>query len=68
MRVVTLETTVGKDGIAHIPNLPPGERVQVTILASSPAVEPTHSLRGTPFRLDKPFDPMIPEDEWDSLL
>ncbi len=64
-----VETTLQQDGKLLLDNLPfhAGETVEIIILAAPARVQPQYrySLRGTPVRYDRPFEP-VAQDEWDA--
>lgn len=71
MQAYRLESVIEPDGKLTLQNLPlpEGERVEVIILVS-PAIEKTgkYPLRDTaPYRYDDPFEPAIPEEDWEAL-
>lgn len=65
-----VETTLQQDGTLTLEHLPflAGQCVEVIILPQpeiARTVEP-YSLRGTPFRYDRPTEP-VAEEEWEAL-
>jgi len=67
MEAIKLETVIETDGVISVAELKAGERVEVIVLRHIPPRIKSYPLRGTPSRFDNPFDPAIPEDEWDSF-
>lgn len=67
METQEIEITVQDDGLLIIKNLPPGEKVKVTIEfpKSLPASSNRYPLHGTPFRYDDPTQPVVVED-WEA--
>ena len=64
------EVTLSEDGVVTLHGVPfrRGDSVEVIILLTCPAV-PAKALRpleGTPFTLIAPFDPAVPEDDWEA--
>ncbi len=65
-----IETTLERDGTLTLEHLPfrAGQSVEVIILprsAEAKAADP-YPLHGTPFRYDRPTDP-VAEEDWDAL-
>jgi hypothetical protein len=69
-RAHRVETTLQENGRLTLESLPlqAGQRVEVIILPrpNGPGPGDPESLRGTPVRYDRPFEP-VAVDEWDSL-
>lgn len=73
MQAYRVETTVQPNSTLTLDNLPfhAGEKVEVIILAN-PAAERLqadeinlHPLRGTPVIYHDPFEPAVPDSDWD---
>ena len=47
--------------------LPNGLRVVIAVHEGATKSVETRSLRGTPYRLDEPFEPAVPEEDWDVI-
>jgi len=70
MEAIRVETTVQPNGRVVIENLPfeEGKEVEVIVLEpnlSRKSKSDLHPLRGTPYRYDDPFSPLISLEEWD---
>lgn len=70
MNAHRIETTLVEDRKLRLDDLPfaAGAVVEVIILerqASSAADPVDYPLRGKPVYYDRPFDPAVPEDDWD---
>jgi hypothetical protein len=65
-----IETTLDQDGRLTLEHLPfrAGQSVEVIILPRSEAAKAAdpYPLRGTPFRYDRPTEP-VAEEDWDAL-
>jgi hypothetical protein len=64
-----IETVLSEDGKLTLDNLPfrAGQTVEVIVLpASRSASPPSHPLRGTVLRYDRPTDP-IADTDWGAL-
>ena len=64
------ETVLTEDGVVMLQGLPfrRGESVEVIILPICPSA-PANALRpleGIPVTLIAPFDPAVPEDDWEA--
>ena len=71
MFTIQVHAAVGTDGTLTINNvpLPAGTPVELTIRAPSvvsPA-EVTYPLRGKPVTYIDPFEPAVPESDWEAL-
>lgn len=60
MEVVRLEATIQIGGIVSVEGVKAGERIEVIVLRLDNTPNVGYPLRGTPYRLDRPFEPMIP--------
>lgn len=65
-------TVIAPDTL-HVPELhmTPGEEVDVEISTSpqrSRREKPDYPLRGTVLRYDRPFDPAVRDEDWDTEL
>ena len=64
-----VEAEVKENGTLTLDNLPfvAGEQVEVivSLQAGTRAVKPAYSLRGTPYKFDRPFEG-VAEDDWDA--
>jgi hypothetical protein len=61
--------TLEKDGTITVDSLPfrAGERVEILIATSFPSADdPRYPLRGLGSPLIDPFEPAVPEDEWEA--
>lgn len=70
MQAYRIESTVQPEGVLTLRNLPlpAGEKVEVIILVAPPAIAPSeqYPLRGSqPYRYDDPFEPAVPEEDWE---
>lgn len=70
MQAYRVESTVQPEGVLTLRNLPlpEGEKVEVIILVPPPEVEQAdkYPLRGSqPYRYDAPFEPAVPEEDWE---
>ncbi len=70
MQAHRVETTIGKDKILVIKDIPfqPGDRVEVIILERSPEVKQgkRYPLRGKPIHYEQPTEPVAVED-WEVM-
>ena len=70
MQVYKTETTLTKDGVLTLSELPfrAGDRVEVIVLACSPSSPESapYPLRGQPIHYDRPLEPVAPED-WEAM-
>ena len=71
MQAYRIETTVAGDGTLTLKALPfpPGERVEVIVLAAPARTtdeKNRYPLWGTPYRYDRPTDP-VAEEDWEAL-
>ena len=66
MEAIRIETTIETDGIVPVAALRAGERVEVIVLRLDPLATRGYPLRGTAARWDRPFDPVIPESDWET--
>ena len=64
-----VETTLQQDGTLLLEHLPfrAGQTVEVIVLPSSGGPQPAnpYPLRGTPFRYDRPTEP-VAQDDWEA--
>jgi len=70
MQAYRVESTVQSEGVLTLRNLPlpEGEKVEVIILVQQPEFEKSdkYPLRGSqPYRYDDPFEPAVPEEDWE---
>lgn len=69
MDAIKLEAVVSEDGILHLalPQLRVGEHVEVIVLhqVQDVSADP-YPLRGTPFRYDDPFTPVVSPSDWNA--
>lgn len=73
MQAYRIETTVEPDGSLTIRDLPflKGEKVEVIVLPSpakeAPLIQEAdlHPLRGLPVIYHDPFEPAVPESDWE---
>jgi hypothetical protein len=70
MQAYRMETIVQPDGRLTLQNLPlpEGEKVEVIILVQQPEFKKSdkYPLRGSqPYRYDNPFEPAVPEEDWE---
>lgn len=66
MEAIRLETVVPSDGILKVsdPDLKAGEEVEVIVLRQPKRdADSRYPLRGTPFRYDEPFAPVVPPSD-----
>jgi hypothetical protein len=73
MSTFKAQGTVVAHETIRVPDLPmqPGKTVTVEITEENDLpkrVRPSYPLRGTVLRYDRPFDPAIPDEEWESEL
>lgn len=70
METHQIQKTVLPNGMIVIENLPfeVGEKVNIKIVKSED-VDPhnLYPLRGTPYRYDDPFSPLISLDDWEPM-
>jgi len=64
MEAIRLETTIEHDGKINVPGVHAGDAVEVIVLLRSPRSK-SYPLRGTPCAYPNPFDPAIPESDWE---
>jgi len=64
MEAIRLETTIEYDGRIDVPGVHAGDAVEVIVLLRSPRAK-AYPLRGTPYTFPNPFDPAIPESDWE---
>ncbi len=64
MEAIRLETTVEHDGRIEIPGVFAGDEVEVIVLKRSLRAK-SYPLRGTPCWFPNPFEPAIPEFDWE---
>jgi hypothetical protein len=64
MEAIRLETTVERDGKISVPGVHAGAAVEVIVLLQSPRTK-SYPLRGTECTYPNPFDPAIPESDWE---
>ncbi len=57
----------GKVVLDDAVSLPEGQRVVVVLPMDVGSKSEARPLRGTPCRYDAPFDPAVPEEDWDAL-
>lgn len=65
-----IETILTEDGMLTIKDLPfhKGDAVEVIILEREKAIPSNpYPLRGTVIRYDDPFEPAVPEEDWEVL-
>lgn len=69
MQAYRVESTVQPEGVLTLRNLPlpEGEKVEVIILVSPPQIEQAdkYPLRGMPVIYHDPFEPAVPETDWE---
>ncbi len=70
MQAYKVESTVQTEGVLTLRNLPfpPGQKVEVLILVQQSDSEKAdkYSLRNSqPYRYDDPFEPAVPEEDWE---
>lgn len=71
MEAIRVETTVQPNGRVVIENLPfeEGKEVEVIVLepnvSRKPRSDNPYPLRGTAYRYDDPFSPLVSLEEWD---
>ena len=70
MEAIRVETTVQPNGRVVIENLPFEEGKEVDVIVLEPNVSRKsksnpHPFRGTAYRYDDPFSPLISLEEWD---
>jgi hypothetical protein len=65
------EAVLSEDGKLSLEHLPfrAGQTVEVIVLPAATRVtpQPPESLRGSVLKYDRPFDPAVPEDDWEAL-
>ena len=66
MEAIRFETTIKTDGVVPVEAVRAGERVEVIVLRLSLTSGNDYPLRGTSARYDRPFEPAIPEGDWES--
>ncbi|HSN78528.1 MAG TPA: hypothetical protein VL334_25950 [Anaerolineae bacterium] len=70
MRTYSVEKIVSKNGTVQLEALPfpPGERVEVIVLARKDSGQTANlrTLTGSVLKFEQPFDP-IAEEDWDAL-
>ena len=70
MELHHINKTVLPNGTIVLDDLPfeAGDEVKVTIVRST-KFDPDnpYPLRGTPYRYDNPFGPVIPPEDWDAV-
>jgi hypothetical protein len=64
MEAIRLETTINHDGRINVPGVHVGDAVEVIVLLRSPRTR-SYPLRGTQCSYPNPFDPAIPESDWE---
>ncbi len=64
MEAIRLETTVRHDGTINVPGVKAGQDVEVIVLFKATG-EKSYPLRGTAGVYRLPFDPAIPESDWE---
>jgi len=61
---------IGREGDLRISGLPfrEGERVEVVILRAEPepGTNPADALRGSILKDERPFDPVVPVEDWEA--
>ncbi|MEP7340258.1 MAG: hypothetical protein ABI977_21175 [Acidobacteriota bacterium] len=69
MQAYRVESTVQPEGVLMLRNLPlpEGEKVEVIILVPQPKFEKSdqYPLRGMPVIYHDPFEPAVPETDWE---
>jgi hypothetical protein len=66
MEAIRFETTIEQDGKIDVPGVFAGDAVEVIVLLQSTRTK-SYPLRGTPCTYPNPFDPAIPESDWEQL-
>jgi len=66
MEAIRLETTIEHDGRIDVPGVHAGDAVEVIVLHRSTRTK-SYPLRGTPCTYANPFEPAIPESDWEPL-
>ncbi len=73
MQTHTIEVILQEDGRLALTDLPfrAGDRVEVVVRETSKPADHVecdrYPLRGTVVRYDRPFDPAVPEEDWEVL-
>jgi hypothetical protein len=70
MELHSIHATVTTEGTIVLDDLPfeAGDEVSITVVKTAKR-DPNnpYPLRGTPYRYDNPFDPVVPPEDWDAL-
>jgi hypothetical protein len=68
MQAHRIETTIQPGGTLAVQGLPvrEGARVEIIVLVKDEPAHPLYPLRGTPYRFDEPFEPVVPVTEWEA--
>jgi len=64
MEAIRFETTIEREGTIGVPGVHVGDEVEVIVLLKA-ARPKAYALRGSGSRYDHPFEPAIPESDWE---
>ncbi len=67
MEAIRFETTIEHDGRIDVPGVHVGDAVEVIVLLKT-ARSKFYPLRGTSFTFPHPFEPAIPEADWEAPI